>query len=105
MREVGGRWTSLGRRLLVAWLGTDAEHTARELARKCHVTPAAISALATGVAAEPRVTLAFAIEDHAGIRARAWTLERRLEMAKSNSFDRRHGTTEPTSKPPRQAAE
>lgn len=74
----GGRWTSAGRVLLVAWLQADENATATELARRCGVTPAAISALATGVHRWPSLPLALALEKHAAIDPHAWEQRARI---------------------------
>lgn len=67
--DAHGRWTSAGRRLLLAAL---KEWTASELAAACGVTMATISALSTGVNREPRLRLALKLERVAKIDVHWW---------------------------------
>jgi transcriptional regulator with XRE-family HTH domain len=88
------RHRSLGRRLL----GVTLQHqTARELARRCGVKEATISALATGVNRYPSLPLAHALERHAGIATQAWEQE-----PDSILIEPTHGQRE-VSAPPRAA--
>ena len=86
-RDAGGRWTSDGRTLLLALL---AKQNACEVARQCHVTPAAISLLATGVTREPSLRLAFALERF-GITPRSWLTGGVSNVSRLN---RAHGRTD-----------
>ena len=65
----GGRYTSSGRRLLVALL---SKTTAREVARDCRCTRVAITLLATGKTKMPALPIALALGAKHSIDPCAW---------------------------------
>ena len=80
MTGAGGRWTSLGHRALATYLAA-ANTTARQLARDCGVSEAAVSLLRTGRTRYPDLPTADALERKTGIRWRLWLKENHLLVA------------------------
>jgi hypothetical protein len=78
MTESVARWTSAGRRMLLAVLQA---RTATDLARRCRCTVATISALATGKAREPSLGVALALQRQAAIAPELWETDRRLAIS------------------------
>jgi plasmid maintenance system antidote protein VapI len=69
------RWTSAGRKLLVAWLASNGVST-DALARALGHSPAAIRKLTSGATAEPSLTLALALHKRTGVTPDAWVTDR-----------------------------
>lgn len=76
-RGITGRWTSLGRKRLISALAS-GEHSLSGLAKWCGVTPAAISALATGTNRYPSLPVALGLRG-AGVGIEDWVIDNRLE--------------------------